>query len=980
MVLGVSLVAMIAACKQPVVGAPAQAAQTTSGARIEITGARVDTLTDGKHVVATLRITRGGIAVGTLDEVAALQPMFTLAGLSTHPGDGLSAWRSFLRTGAQTIPSLPLNGVAATATTVLTKYDLDGQPLKQPGAESAGTWAGADGTFTYTYANALPAGCPAAPAPRPNDRMCFDPAETLRAGVWLQGAGTVDGTSTYDFRPDGGTAAPRDVALHQSCQTCHDAVRSHDGAVGVKICTTCHTWQNADPDTADPAAQYPASKAVDPNPLDLGRLVHRIHRGKDLPTLYARSNLAAAGPLGPPPYTSASPPPRPFERWAGGVPVFNAAIVGRKYSIVGFLSRERIFGQVLNDYPADPTLTPRAVPAGGVFPRDLRDCVVCHQGAPQSSQTIYAISRRTCSGCHPEAWYGSAAVTDNARFPHLGGPQADDTACVGCHVSTAGTSQPKVYAPIAEIHVPPNKSPRYNKPTITILSVDSMKPGMAPTIRFRIEDRDGPVTPKPSAPTQLTETGPYPSPTPRKMTTLSLTLSGPTAPGYWGYPVLSGDVVTPPNPVALNLTADPDGAYTYQFSSMLPATATGTWVVGMDGRRRYTAVIPPATTAPAAGVPLPFYDVASDRFLWPYTAEIEAPTEQPNNPLVYVDTATGSWTKDAPGAAVPRRVVVSQEKCERCHEHFRGHGGQRENVQYCLVCHNPYRTDFLQRQAALNTPVVLANTFDGLEERSIDMKVMIHRFHSGGREGSASLEAIEPLVVYGVGKSPFWFADGAFPGDLRKCTTCHEGQSYRIDVMPADAPPTIGNETSTIMHAQGQRDHSPGEPAMLPIHAACVGCHATGFTDRHAVEHTVDGVEQCASCHLRGASSVDVAHGLAPESAPLVSASFSSIAQNILVPRCASAACHGGNPPAAFPRLDAEGAYDAIVGVDSQQASGVKLVQPFDPGASYLYLKLTGEAASVGGIATLMPTGDAALDASDLAAVEAWIANGAPND
>jgi hypothetical protein len=68
------------------------------------------------------------------------------------------------------------------------------------------------------------------------------------------------------------------------------------------------------------------------------------------------------------------------------------------------------------------------------------------------------------------------------------------------------------------------------------------------------------------------------------------------------------------------------------------------------------------------------------------------------------------------------------------------------------------------------------------------------------------------------------------------------------------------------------------------------------------------------------------------------------------------------------------------VNVDSQQASGVKLVKPNDPGASYLLLKMRGEGGSVGGIATPMPIGDAMLSPSELAAFEAWILNGAPND
>ena len=56
------------------------------------------------------------------------------------------------------------------------------------------------------------------------------------------------------------------------------------------------------------------------------------------------------------------------------------------------------------------------------------------------------------------------------------------------------------------------------------------------------------------------------------------------------------------------------------------------------------------------------------------------------------------------------------------------------------------------------------------------------------------------------------------------------------------------------------------------------------------------------------------------------------------------------------------------------------LVEPFDPANSYLVLKLRGTAGDAGGVASPMPIGDAALDESDIQAIEAWIANGAPND
>ena len=215
-----------------------------------------------------------------------------------------------------------------------------------------------------------------------------------------------------------------------------------------------------------------------------------------------------------------------------------------------------------------------------------------------------------------------------------------------------------------------------------------------------------------------------------------------------------------------------------------------------------------------------------------------------------------------------------------------------------------------------------------------------------------------------------------FPGDLRTCTLCHSGKSYLVENVPADAPPTVANETATIRHAASTTAHSAGEPSTPPIQAACLGCHATGASIAHAQSKTVGGVETCKQCHSQGPVAVEVAHGLAAPSGTVAS-TFSGIASGILVPRCASAACHaaGATPP----QLDAAGAYGALVGVQSGQSS-LQFVKPYDPEGSYLVHKLRGDAGSVGGsVATLMPP-DGALSPADLAAIEAWITNGAPND
>jgi len=99
---------------------------------------------------------------------------------------------------------------------------------------------------------------------------------------------------------------------------------------------------------------------------------------------------------------------------------------------------------------------------------------------------------------------------------------------------------------------------------------------------------------------------------------------------------------------------------------------------------------------------------------------------------------------------------------------------------------------------------------------------------------------------------------------------------------------------------------------------------------------------------------------------------WTGLAQEIFVPRCASSSCHGGNPPAAFPQLDADAGWAAMVNVQSEQ-DVMDLVEPGFPDQSWLMIRLRGE-----GGRPYMPIGDAQLTDAEMAAVEAWIANGAP--
>ncbi|HEX9240999.1 MAG TPA: hypothetical protein VF875_01020 [Anaeromyxobacter sp.] len=951
--LGVLLGA--AACQQPTVGDRVTSAAESEGPAMVLEDGSLDL---HGRVVATFSVSQDGVPLA-LDEVKALAPRFTLARLTDHrSGDGQRAWESLLLTGAHVASVVQPGG--PDDPTYLTS-------VRQPGHEEGTDLVDlGGGRFRYVFSQPLGS---------------FVPTETIRIGVWLEGVaeGTQLSSSTFDFTPTGGAVEARDTVLDDNCVTCHGKHPvAHEKISGVRLCLTCHTWQNVDPYTIDPAALVTAgtSSSKNPNPLELGRLLHRVHRGKELPTLWqtAWDGVSMTSCVVPAPGGL----PNPYIPYRAFNPARTLQL-GRKYSVIAADGREVVFASTGSVYPVDPTVgTSMALASGAMFPRDLRDCAVCHQNAPQGWVTKYAVTRRTCSGCHPEVWFqASSPAIDRVRFPHPGGPQADDTQCKGCHVD--GVGAPKLYAPIEEIHVVPARAPRNDRPIVEITGVGGVvasvpgQPPVYPTVRFRISDRVGAIWPSLSSPQPAMEPeGPYSaSPVARKFTSILVKIQGPTVPDYSMFGVILSSGGANPDPVnAVSVGTD---EYVYTFGTTLPPGTTGTFVVGMEARRSLAAASP--------------YDKVNDVFRWPYTHE--PVNESADNAFVFVNTASGAWPPP-PGtpAPVPRRTIVDEQKCLRCHDRIEFHGPSRHQVQWCITCHTSDMADLDKRLSAANAgrrypggPVRIGATYDGIEERSTQLKMHVHRLHTGNRKGVSSLEGIAPYIVY-FGKA-YYFDRGGFPGDLRNCTLCHLGKTYLLENVPADAPPTRANETAAAWHQStgagnptAPLAHPPDEPATPPLQAACTGCHATGAALTHVVQKTVDGVETCTGCHVKGSLGVEIAHGLAKPTETTASAAFSSIEKNLLVPRCATSACHaaGATPPV----LDAGKGYAAMVGVQAGEAS-MPYVTPSTTAQSYLLFKLRGDMASAGGSGQIMPP-DGSLSAADVAAIEAWIANGAPND
>ena len=87
--------------------------------------------------------------------------------------------------------------------------------------------------------------------------------------------------------------------------------------------------------------------------------------------------------------------------------------------------------------------------------------------------------------------------------------------------------------------------------------------------------------------------------------------------------------------------------------------------------------------------------------------------------------------------------------------------------------------------------------------------------------------------------------------------------------------------------------------------------------------------------------------------------------------------CHRSAMPSGGLDLRDAAAYASIVSIPSVEAPGVDRVSPGDPSQSYLYLKVIGEQASVGGSGVRMPAGMLPLPPEDIDLIRFWILGGA---
>jgi OmcA/MtrC family decaheme c-type cytochrome len=178
---------------------------------------------------------------------------FVLSQLSPGPSAGMSSeWQSYTTNGS-------VGDVQAA-------YE----------AATTGTYTdNGDGTYTYTFANAL-GDYPAGPT--------FDATKTHRLGLEIRTNRVLPenipaNNAPYDFVPAGGAPTfTRLIVNNAACNACHDNLAFHgDARFDIEYCVNCHNPYSIDPDTAD----QPWGGTV-----DMKQMVHKIHYGVNLTNGY----------------------------------------------------------------------------------------------------------------------------------------------------------------------------------------------------------------------------------------------------------------------------------------------------------------------------------------------------------------------------------------------------------------------------------------------------------------------------------------------------------------------------------------------------------------------------------------------------------------------------------------------------------------------------------------------------------------------
>jgi OmcA/MtrC family decaheme c-type cytochrome len=263
------------------------------------------------------------------------------------------------------------------------------------------------------------------------------------------------------------------------------------------------------------------------------------------------------------------------------------------------------------------------------------------------------------------------------------------------------------------------------------------------------------------------------------------------------------------------------------------------------------------------------------------------------------------------GPLQPRRQVVANEKCNVCHgalgtttgsntksEAF--HGGARNTVESCQLCHDPGRfsSSVMTNGLALSENYSFKRMIHGIHGNSKRTSPFTHDNEVVGAFGKDGLlgpaggfvagdASIAPLgtpaipfatttaVAPGTPLGPDvtnYAAEVFYPSVGLDCNGCHVNDSWRNDRGPIGAvvsKPLKGSATPLTVETDPLK-----WLVISPKAATCTACHDSITTMNHVIgtggaafgnasqAQSFQTLELCADCHAPGApQGVDVVHG-----------------------------------------------------------------------------------------------------------------------
>jgi OmcA/MtrC family decaheme c-type cytochrome len=360
--------------------------------------------------------------------------------------------------------------------------------------------ANADGSFTYTFATAIPAAYIApynttSPGTAPGD-LTGQPllAGTYTIGEYFSWKFTVDGVSHTDAgnaEADllyGGatTLVPREAVKQDNCNQCHEVLQAHGGSRrDVKLCILCHTAGATDGE-AQPAS------------IEFKVMVHKIHNAAHLPSVLGVST----NPDGSRNYAAM---PAPY------------VVNGDDFSDIHF----PVWPNAQIPMPRDQGYSALPAPSQALedtIREGAANCIVCH-GDPDGPGPLTAPaqgdlykaqpSREACGACHDDVIWGQPYTANMQTMP----AQANDSNCALCH-ATSGNN-----LAVQDAHTHPLNNPTFNPGLHIVLSNlaeagtnngnGKIDPGEKIAITFTIKDDSGAsVTPSSLASISAVLSGP----------------------------------------------------------------------------------------------------------------------------------------------------------------------------------------------------------------------------------------------------------------------------------------------------------------------------------------------------------------------------------------------------------------------------------------------------------------------------------------